>query len=297
MTYAHGTLAAGRIDGCKCKPCRTTSNRYMARRTRLMAYGQWHPFVDAQPVRDHLRALGAAGLGWMRASRLAGVSTGTVSRLLYGNTTRGTGPTKRVRPATAAALLAIRADIDTLADGAQIDAAGTHRRLQALIALGWTQAKLAKRLGMEKTQLSALLRDRRYVMVRTARQVRALYNELWDQAPPETTSRERVAANRARQYAADRGWVLPQMWDDDVIDDPAAGPEVAAPVRRTVALVENSEELIRGQGYSLEFAAGRLGVDTNSLQKIRDRARAQSRRNVTGPGRHTPHRGAAALTS
>lgn len=291
MTYACGTLAAGRIDGCKCEPCRTTSNRYMARRTRLMAYGQWQPFVDAQPARDHLRALGTAGLGWMRASQLAGISTGTVSRLLYGNTTRGTGPTKRIRPTTAAALLAIRADIDTLADGAQIDATGTHRRIQALVALGWTQAKLANRLGMEKTQLSAMLRDRRYVMVRTARSVRALYDDLWDQAPPEATPRERVAANRARQYAALRGWVVPQTWDDDLIDDPSSEPELGEPVRRTIALAEDSEELIRKQGYTLQHAAERLGVDKNHLQIAR--ARATKRTAI----RRTSHRGVAALTT
>src|SRR5216684_3904682 len=109
---AHGTraryvLGPGSGPGCRCAAC-TAANREAARRqTRLWAYGHWHPYVGAGPVREHVGQLARSGVGWKRAAALAGVSTGAMSKLLYG----GPGdrpPSRRLRPETAAAILAVR---------------------------------------------------------------------------------------------------------------------------------------------------------------------------------------------
>ena len=220
MRYEHGTLGGNKIDGCKCDACRAADRRYMNRRARLMAYGQWQPYVDATPVREHVRRLQDFGVGWMTLAKLAGVPRGSVSKLLYGDGVRGLAPSKRVRPATAAALLAVEPSMDVLADGAMVDGTGTRRRLQALVAIGWSQRRLAERLGVRVSNLNKTLRGDTLVLCRTARAVRAVYDDLWDQAPPQGEHREKIAANRARNYARDRGWAPPLAWDDDTIDDP-----------------------------------------------------------------------------
>jgi hypothetical protein len=118
--------------------------------------------------------------------------------------------------------------LDTLKPMVLVDGAGTRRRLQALIARGWSKRKLALRLGMKPSNFGITFVGRR-VRASTARAVRVLYDELWDVAPPEATHGDRIAASRARRYARTQGYAPPLAWDDDTIDDPAAKPEGAGP--------------------------------------------------------------------
>ena len=103
-----------------------------------------------------------------------------------------------------------------------VDAAGTRRRLQALMWVGWSPRLLAARLGCSREVLRVRLHDRQYVTAATAESVRALCARLWLQPPPERTPHERRAATMARKYAREHGFVPLAAWDE--IDDPAATP-------------------------------------------------------------------------
>jgi hypothetical protein len=227
MTREHGTPAKYTMEGCKCVLCRKAVSDYAAHRNRLIAYGRWDPYVDAGPVRAHIEQLQAAGIGWKRVARLAGLAPSTVEKILYGAPYRGMGPSKRIRHATADKILAVEAGLDALGGAAVVDAAGTRRRLQALVAIGWSQARLARRIGVSPANFTTMLkRDR--VLASRARQVRGLYEELWDTAPPCASQQERVASERAKAFAAARSWPRPMDWDDD-IDDPQAQPGSGEP--------------------------------------------------------------------
>lgn len=233
----HGTLTGYKIRGCRCRPCTDAQLRYNARRARLILYGQWQPYVDAQPVRDHVNALSNAGLGFKRVARLAGVPTGSMSKLLYGNPQRGMGPSKGMRPKNAAAILAVRADLDTLADGARTDAAGTRRRMQALACLGWSLSEQSRRVGWT-TQNYCALQTRDQVNVGTARAVRDLYEQLSMTPAPE----DKNGVVRARNDAARKGYLPPLAWDDDLIDLPE--DQLKAELGARVAAMDD-EELLR----------------------------------------------------
>ena len=200
--------------------------------------------------------------------------------MLYGRAARP--PTGKIRTSTAGALLAVRPSVDTLPGTSPTDATGTRRRLQALTVNGWSAARLATRLGMEPTHLRRIIRGggkNKNVSVATARAVRDLYDELWDQPPPEVTHREKVAASKTRNRAA--GWVPAQAWDDDEIDDPAAVPatgwERRDGVRRYGILGEEVTELI-GFGEEPWRAAERLGVSQRTLERaLADMVAGESR--------------------
>lgn len=260
---AHGTRAKYVVEGCRCRRCKKANRREENHRTRMQAYGRWEPYVDAGPVRGHVRALQEFGLGWKRIAALAGVSASVVSKLLYGVPERGMGPSKRVRPETAARLLAVRPDPSRLAGHAYVDATGTRRRLQALVAGGWPQARLASRLDMTPSNFGAAFRRER-VLASTARAVAALYDELWC-ADPREHGVDNQAYSRARNHAAAHDWAPAAAWDDDLIDDPTAGPDTGAAVSRAQALVEDATWLIERQGYTREQAAARLGVSQSHL--------------------------------
>jgi anti-sigma regulatory factor (Ser/Thr protein kinase) len=281
---AHGTRARyawgpgpGAGPGCRCPDCAAANRQDAARRSRLQAYGQWEPYVDAEPVRAHLRALSRAGIGWKRAAQLSGISSGAVSKLLFG----GPGdrkPAMRVRPQTASAILAIPVTPASLSAGSLVPAAGARRRLQALVAIGWSQSQLAARLSMQPSNFGSLM-TREHVRSGTARAVQHLYDQLWNRPPAEADRRSRISASRARGYAEAHGWPPPLAWDDDLIDDPAATPAPGwerrdGRLRRSADIAEDVAELER-QGYTRQQIAGRLGVTRAALEKAISRTAQQ----------------------
>ncbi|MGI5274694.1 hypothetical protein ACQEUU_37055 [Nonomuraea sp. CA-218870] len=237
MARDHG-YARYKLDGCRCYTCGYANATYHERRTLAMRRGQWQPFVDAEPVRQHIRDLQACDLGLRTIAAAAGIDRKRLQAILHGRTERGTQPQTKIRPALAAAILAVEPSLDILPGRTIIDGAGTRRRLQALVTIGWSQAKLADRIGWTRSNFSNLIGDGP-VTAASARLVRDLYDQLWDQAPPEDDHHDRIAASRARRYAADRGWLPPMAWDDDLIDVPDS--QLDAVIAERVAAMDDDE--------------------------------------------------------
>lgn len=218
----HG-YARYRLDGCRCYVCVLARSRYDENRAKAITAGTWQPWVDADPVRVHIRHLQSCDMGLRAIATAANLDRKRLQAVLNGRPERGTPPQKQVRPAIAAAVLAVEPTLDTLGGSTVIDATGTRRRLQALGARGWPQHHLAVRLGMTDSNYGET-RDRDRVIVRTARAVRGLYDGLWRLDPREHGVDAR-AFSRARNHAAAERWAPGGAWDDDTIDDPAAFPD------------------------------------------------------------------------
>ena len=158
------------------------------------------------------------------------------------------------------------------------DATGTRRRLRALMRNGWSLGVLSARLGCTRQVLRTKLHDRERATAATVTAVRALYDELWDQAPPEGTKSGKRAATMARRYAQERGWPPPAAWDDDEIDDPSARPadgwERREGVRRYGVLAEEAADLL-GFGEGPRQVAERLGVTQATVTVALRRAAAR----------------------
>jgi transcriptional regulator with XRE-family HTH domain len=227
--HQHGSYACYVLDLCRCLPCAAANNDYESNRLRQQAYGRWNGLVDAEPARVHVRRLMAQGMGLKRICAVSDVSQGQVWKLLYGKKRQDGSrtPSKRITPRVEANILAVRLD---LADGAKIDSTGAVRRIQALVALGWSQSKIAARLGILRSNFTELAQGRTGITVVHEKAVRALYDEWSMQLPPETGHRDKIAAARSRNYAAVRGWEPPLAWDDETIDDRAAAPYMTGEV-------------------------------------------------------------------
>jgi AraC-like DNA-binding protein len=259
----HGSLGAYTWRRCRCPACRHANSAYKARRAYLAAAGRWHPWAPAAPVRGHLRHLRAAGLTVRQIAAAAGVSETLVYGLLRGGS-------ERLRRRQAAALVTVvpaPGAAGRLSGTALVPAAGTTRRLRALMVCRWPAAELARRLGVHPYTVRRLAAGQHRTSAAAAAGARVLYDDLWDRPGP---------SQRTRALALARGWAPPLAWDDDEIDDPAAAPQgIAASTGsghgRVAALVEDSEELL-AQGYTLAQAADRFGVSRNSLERARLRS-------------------------
>lgn len=221
-TRPHG-YARYRLDGCRCYTCAAARSQYDENRAKAITAGTWQPWVDAEPVRVHVVHLRACNMGLRTIADCADVERKRLQAVVGGRTDRGTPPQAKVRPALAAAVLAVEPTLENLAPSTLISPLGTRRRAQALAAMGWPQQYLAEHIGMTPSNWAAML-ARPNVLVRRALAVRAMYDQLWNVDPAEHGATA-VGIARARAHAAANGWAPVGAWNDEALDDPEAFPD------------------------------------------------------------------------
>lgn len=174
---------------------------YDRRRHHAVAAGTWLYPEPAVNVQKHIDLLISQGMSYSQIATAAGVAERTV---------RGVRKRSTLRGMTAAAILAVqpqprpaRADL--------VPNIGTMRRVQALVALGWSLTELGARSGMPVQQVWDLAHGRKPQIKATTRgRIDDLFEQL--SATPGTS-------RRARACAAKRGWLPPLAWDDiDALD-------------------------------------------------------------------------------
>jgi transcriptional regulator with XRE-family HTH domain len=230
--HQHGTRACYVLDACRCHPCSKANAEAENWRERQKAYGRYNKYVPAGPVREHVRTLMDAGMGLKRIVAVTGVSQGTMWKLMYGKR-RPDGtciPSRRVLRDTAEKLYTLDPTWTgplPLADGAILTTDASYavsRKLQALVALGWSMSELGRRLGITHVRNAIpVVKGERRLTAATAKKADALYEQLSMTLPSETNQRQRIAASRSRRYAKAHGWVPPldlEAEDVELDDEP-----------------------------------------------------------------------------
>jgi hypothetical protein len=258
----HNNLTCVKHYGCQLPECRDRFKAYHRNRYHSRAAGTWQPLVDAEPVRQHLLNLYAADFGPVRVSELANLPYATVIGFtrVHGNSNEPRARKRRCTPEVAAKILAITPD--TATPGC-VNATGTRRRVQALVAAGWPMSHLALRFGLsERAASSFLTQDRVYG--RTAKAVAEAYQQLAG-VKPEKRGVSATSALRARKRAAQRRWATVAYWADrmDVIDDEHFEPLYGVSRREIVA--QDAHWLMTTNGLDKSAAAERLGVDKSYI--------------------------------
>lgn len=149
---AHGTYVKYVQDRCRCLPCKTAHSAYERARTSRIE----PPYVSATGAREHIAELRAVGVGLKSIAKTSGVSHGALSKIVYGDRTRGRGPSKRIRPSTAEKILAVTPS--AARGNAKIDAAPTRALLDEMIAAGIPKTRIAAELGAASPSLQVARR-------------------------------------------------------------------------------------------------------------------------------------------
>lgn len=193
------------LHRCGCDRCRQANRARAERRRKRIAYGRHQPrLASTTEARAHMLKLRALGMPAHVVASQAGVSRGVAQRIAAGTQTTA-------NRTTVVRILAVQ-PAPTLAT--KVSSIGAQRRLQALAYMGWTNEQIEDRMGAGVTMTSWILRHDR-ITQELHQRVCAVYDDLWDQTPPDSYGSRRAAA-RARS----RGWVGPLAWDDDTIDLP-----------------------------------------------------------------------------
>ncbi|MFF8482383.1 hypothetical protein [Streptomyces antibioticus] len=241
--------------GCPQPACKTADYQYMSA-LRLDHHRGQRRRTDATQTRHHIERLLAAGWTQAQITRAAGTAHRVVGAVLAGQ--------RDVANDTARAILNIPIG-PAPDDGRDIDATGTVRRVQALVAIGWPIARLAPYTGLYETALGRISRgELAHVRTGTAQTVAAVYRRLSRIPGPST---------RARNDAARKGWTGPAGWGEDTIDDPSAGPEEDRPepeLNRLELAALRRREIVHLAGFDIpaEEIAARLGIGFTTVTGI-----------------------------
>lgn len=269
----HGTVSGRKHYLCNCTPCAEAGRAYARSRHRQLGYGTWQPWVEAEPVRDHIRNLMNQNATLRSIAAAAGYDHGVLGRILYGK--RSAPAPKVLRTETARRILAVTLPDAGIRELAIIDGTGTLRRLRALHADGRPIARLARDLGYDPPWFGRLIHGLTPVTMRAAERIAALYERVKDLPPGDDGVAEREIRH-AREHAAALGWLPVAMWDRD-IDDPAADPlapdpeveppPVIPPLTRAERL--DRARILTVRGATAEQIAAELGITSRTVVRWR----------------------------
>lgn len=136
----------------------------------------------------------------------------------------------------------------------RVDATGTARRLQALVALGYSVNHIGELLDRTPVWVSQLLNHHRVkVNGDTAHNIAELYDRLSMTPGP---------SQQARNRAIRKGWMPPLAWDEGSIDDPLGVPHPGHQER--IGFTERFTEM-RELGYTDLEILSRWKMRPNAL--------------------------------
>jgi len=233
-----------------------------------VSYGNNNPnWMDAQPVRDHVNLLGANGIGQRQLSALSGVSRWSFRYLMYGTSDGRYSESNKISADSYRRIMSVSLSLDHVHALGMVDATITRRKLEALVAMGWSQKYLAERLGVARGNSWKMFRLTKISGYR-ARQVRDLFNELWDKRPAKKDG----YYFRELRYAERRGYVTALAWND-IEDLDEEQPQPYPLYRRTSHHSREDAQadvlFLRRFGESEHEIAKRLHITT---QRLRDYA-------------------------
>jgi AraC-like DNA-binding protein len=274
--HRHGTRATYTHEGCKCPSCQRANRTAQQARRRAIAYGQWHPYADAEPLRAHLTQLLDSGISLATIAARAGVSRGTLHALL---STHHAATRPRVRAGTAQRIRQVTTGSQ---NPALVDSTGAKRRVQALIANGWSMARLATHVHCHPSTVSRLLRSAT-VTRSIDHAIRDLYTRLAQQPVPITTAGERISVEAARRYADGHGWATSDRWTDIDHDLQPHSPRTDTDIDQVAisraldgqpTQLNHRErrlaaQLLTAQGLSLRDIAARLAINPRTISRYR----------------------------
>jgi hypothetical protein len=256
----HNTLTCYTNYGCRLPACKERYNAWSRDREQSIADGTWQPLLDAEPIRQHLLQLHAAGITIHRVALITGLTYKSVRSFTQHDYGNAAPRRRRCTQEVADRLLAVTLDQHT---PGYVDPIGSLRRFQALVAIGWPTIHTARRAGLHPSNRTTIFQAPK-MRAATAQRIADAYDEMRHQKP----ARHGISASsikRAKKQATDRRWPPPKYWDETgAIDDPHFEPLYGVTKRELIA--QDANWIMRTTGASKATAAARLGVSKSYIE-------------------------------
>lgn len=210
---------------------RLAARRHAKQAEYLASIGQ--PIkIPSAPATEHLRDLDARGMTAPMMAAQAGLSVTTCRDLIrgrrpdrHGQQSKPLGDIYRDTVERALSVRFVEPAPEGIEMGKRLDGTGTARRIQAMMANGFSLRVTGDLLDMsEQRTWQIAVQTEHTVLTRTAQTVAAMYSK-YQHVDPADYGLTPYAIARAAGAAGRRGYAPSRCWDDDTIDDPQAHPE------------------------------------------------------------------------
>lgn len=210
VKHQHGTTQCYRSCGCREQECKDANAAAVRELRKQKAYGTSTTHtVDAEPARRRLQKLTKYGWGVRAITRETGIPARTISSILYGEKGKFR---ESVTAETASKILAFNPPYAREArqgtSTANVDAASSKKKLQSLIALGYSLNALAEDAGHSRSYFKQVMMQDRIGLSRQ-RAVNEVYEKRWNKLPPTETTMQKRVVETARKRAEENGWRPP----------------------------------------------------------------------------------------
>lgn len=172
--------------GCRCYLCTIANSDYEYRRSHGLTVKQ---FVNAGPVRRHIKKLLASGLTRREICRLAGISRSAIYNILVAHHSTGR-PVKRLAIETHRALMAVKPGMHSYGKGTRVPADNFIARVDWLVAHGVRVAEIIRVTGIDRATLYGR-HKRTHINALTAKRLMNSWDELTQRiaVPPSGKAR------------------------------------------------------------------------------------------------------------
>ena len=171
--------------------------------------------IPVELAAAHIGRLHEQGTPLAAIAREAGLDHDHIYRI-------ASGRTKWLQQKTHRRVMSVRH-----AEGFYVDATGTHRRLEALVWLGWPLRHFDRVRGVAPCATARIL-TKTTITRPTADEIAELYRTYSGLLPDPKDRHEKMAVTQARLRARRLGYAPPAAWDDETIDDPRVKPQGVA---------------------------------------------------------------------
>lgn len=210
VQHYHGTLQCYRTCKCRKQECKEVSAADARNRRKKKAYGTLPAHtVDAEPARRRLHKLTKYGWGVRAITRETGIPSRTLSSIIYGD--KGEVQAT-ITTETANKILAFNPPFARVArqgtTTANVDATASKKKLQTLIALGYSLSALAENAGYGRSYFKQVMGQDKIGLNRQ-QAVNETYEKHWNKLPATDTIIQKRTVDAARKRAEANGWKPP----------------------------------------------------------------------------------------
>ena len=205
---------------CRCLPCLDAAVAYQRNLRRQKAYGRFQSvYVPVDRARTRIEEYRAMGLSYKQIAKMCGVAEPTIYSTIEGYAEKRNLKKKAsIHKDSEEKIMNAKLDLTLLNPRALISTRGFIRRFQALARLGYRAPGIAKRMGIDDSNLRHIL-DNDKVSVAHFRSMMKIYSELFDRPAIATRGYDKGWIERQKREALAKGWAHPFEWGNIDFDE------------------------------------------------------------------------------
>ena len=205
---------------CRCLPCLDAAVAYQRNLRRQKAYGRYQsPYVPVDRARARINTFRSMGFSYKQIAKMCGVAEPTIYSTIQGYAeSRNLKSKATILKESEQKILSAKLNFAGLNPRAMLSTRGFIRRFQALGRIGYTAPVIAKRMGIDDSNLRHMLGNDKVSVAHFVSMMK-LYSELHDHPAKAQNGYQKGWIERQKREALEKGWAHPFDWGNIDFDD------------------------------------------------------------------------------